>query len=160
MNFLPRTLAGNVVYVCNCNEIMHFVACSAVLLLIYIHQRTYISKWNWICNASFIYYTLLIEEDHISVHRVWYLPDKPKRYTGFVYMGGTRSCGPINPIFNTDRPMANMSLLTKFELFKHNCTQNVLTYDHHLCWYLSLYTNSKQHYQKLTSLVHRVRYLP
>ena len=34
------------------------------------------------------------------------------------------------------------------------------TSDSYQIWYLGLYTNSKQHYQKLSSSVHRVRYLP
>ena len=38
------------------------------------------------------------------------------RYTSLVYMGCTRSFEPIQPIFNTDRPMANISLFTKFEV--------------------------------------------
>ena len=32
--------------------------------------------------------------------------------------------------------------------------------DSHQIWYLGLYTNSKEHHQKLSSSVHRVRYLP
>ena len=31
-------------------------------------------------------------------------------------MAGTRSCGTILPICNTDRPMANRSLFAKFEV--------------------------------------------
>ena len=38
------------------------------------------------------------------------------RYTDLVYKGGTRPCGPILRIFNTDRPMANRSLFAKFEV--------------------------------------------
>ena len=38
------------------------------------------------------------------------------RCSGLVYMGGTRSCGLIEPIFNTDRPMANISIFAKFEV--------------------------------------------
>ena len=38
------------------------------------------------------------------------------QFTDLTYMGGTRSCGPIYPIFNTDRPMADGSLVAKFEV--------------------------------------------
>ena len=43
-------------------------------------------------------------------------------------MGGTGSGGPIQPIFNTDRPMANGRLFAKFEVRTDRHSSNVLEF--------------------------------
>ena len=51
---------------------------------------------------------------------IWCESDFPcsrSRYTGLVYMGGTRSCRPIQPIFNTNQRIGNRSLCANVQLF-------------------------------------------
>ena len=37
------------------------------------------------------------------------------QYTDLTYMGGARSCGPTQPIFNTNQRMGNRSLCANFQ---------------------------------------------
>ena len=41
---------------------------------------------------------------------------QPPQYTDLIYMGGIRSCEPIQRMGNTDRHMANIKPLAKFEV--------------------------------------------
>ena len=40
------------------------------------------------------------------------------QYTDLTYIGGTRLCEPIQPIFNNNRPIAIRTLFAKFEVPK------------------------------------------
>ena len=68
------------------------------------------------CGPMTIIFGSVIKILHIKfgANRSFHVPKIP--VYRLVYMGGTRFCRPIQPIFNTDRPMANRSLFAKFEV--------------------------------------------
>ena len=95
----------------------------------------------------------------ISVHRIWYLPYKQNRYTGILGTWKIRFASnfitrlvyqllmtqPKIILIRPQGPVPPIVVKSVYWGWAHG------TSDSHQIWYLGLYTNSKEQYQKLSS---------